>query len=159
MSRLWSFPSLELHRRLDELFEELIFRHWPIESGALRPSAAWRPLADVHELTGGFLIEVELPGLVAEEVRIEVEARSITISGHKADELPEGVQASHRERLRGEFLRKVEFPVAIEPRRVEVVFRDGVLRIFAPLAGLEFGVGQAGEDSGTPERPRGERAD
>ena len=77
MKRTPISPILDLQRRLDELFEEVIFRRWPIPGGPVPAVREWIPDVDLHELADGFLIEVDLPGLSAEEVRDRAEP-----SGH-----------------------------------------------------------------------------
>jgi HSP20 family protein len=127
-------PILDLQRRLDELFEEVIFRRWPLRHSAVPTGRQWVPDVDLHELADAFLIEVDLPGLCADEVRIEVNPQVITISGQRLEPLPEGVIASRRERLHGSFRRPLELPAPIDVHGVEVTFRDGLLRIQAPKA-------------------------
>jgi HSP20 family protein len=129
MSRSWSSPILDLQRRLDELFEEVIFRRWPI---AAPPSEAWMPAADVYELASAYLILVDLPGCSADDIHVEIGPRSITISGRRVEALPPEVHASHRERLCGAVRRTFDFTHPIDTRQVEVAWRDGLLRIVAP---------------------------
>jgi HSP20 family protein len=134
MTRPPIHPILDLQRRLDELFEEVIFRRWPLSSSPVPSPREWTPDVDLHELVDGFLVEVDLPGLSADQVAIEVSPKMIAISGRRLDSLPEGVVASRRERLHGSFRRPLELPEPIDVHRVEVGFRDGVLRIRAAKA-------------------------
>jgi HSP20 family protein len=133
VSRSWTAPILDLPRRLDELFEEVIFRRWPISaSPAARPT--WVPEVDIHELPDGYLVEVNLPGVSADQVQIEFGPRSISVCGQRNEELPVGVVSSLRERARGPFQRRLELSAAIDVARVEARVCDGLLRIFAPKA-------------------------
>jgi HSP20 family protein len=127
-------PILDLQRRLDELFEEVIFRRWPLSGGPLPAAREWVPDVDLHELTDGYLIEVDLPGLSPEEVHIELSPQMITITGQRLDPLPAGVIASRRERLHGSFRRSLGLSAPIDVHGVKVSFRDGLLCIQAPKA-------------------------
>jgi HSP20 family protein len=134
VSRSWSSPILDLPRRLDELFEEVIFRRWPISAGPATAREPWVPEVDVHELPDSYLVEVNVPGFSPDQVQIELEPRSISVSGQRKEELPTGVVSSLRERARGPFRRRLELPAAIDVQRVEASVREGVLRIVAPKA-------------------------
>lgn len=133
MSRSWISPILDLERRLDELFDEVIYRRWAIPCKPLARKE-WVPSADIHELPDAFLIEVDLPGLTPEDVRIEVGTHEVTISGDRAETSPETATASRRERPSGPFRRTLAFAEPIDAAHVKAVFDHGVVRILVPKA-------------------------
>jgi HSP20 family protein len=120
-------PFLDLQRQVDELFEELIYRRWPV-----RGPASWRPLLDLHETPEAFLIDVDLPGVAPDEVRIEVSERNLTIAGQRPVAPPEDAVSSRCERACGVFRRSVDLPRAVDPARVTAECRHGHYRIRLP---------------------------
>jgi HSP20 family protein len=134
VARSWTAPILDLPRRLDELFEEVIFRRWPISANPGATCQPWVPEVDIHELPDGYLVEVNLPGVSADEVQVEFGPRSISVSGQRNEALPAGIVSSLRERSRGPFHRRLELSAVIDMARVEARVSDGLLRILAPKA-------------------------
>ena len=61
--------SLDLDRRIDQVFSELIHEPWGCDFGA----AAWQPAVDVYETGDAYLIEVDIPGVPPENVEVQVD--------------------------------------------------------------------------------------
>jgi HSP20 family protein len=93
------------------------------------------PPVSVFEDAEKLYVEVDLPGLKLEDIKIEIrEGNVLTIEGQrKLPEVPKGVW--HRqERGFGKFARAVELPYPVEMGRVEAKFEQGVLFITLPQA-------------------------
>ncbi len=123
----WKSPFLDLHRQVDEMFQELIFRPWSISGGA-----AWQPVLDFHETAAEFVVEVDLPGVPPEAVNILVTERSLTVTGQR--QLVEPVQSlcNRCERPAGQFLRSVNLPRPIDPDQARAEYKLGTCRIVLP---------------------------
>lgn len=132
MNRTSVSPFLDLQHRIDELFEEVIFRRWPVLGRPATGVATWAPRVDLHELADAFFLAIDLPGLSAADVQIDVAPLRIAVSGRRIETPPAGVVASRCERAHGPFRREVGLPIPVDAHRVEVAFQDGVLRILAP---------------------------
>jgi HSP20 family protein len=121
---------LELQERMNRLFEASLTRERTDEAVLLQ--AEWVPHADVLETADGFVLEIELPGLEAADVDIQVHGPDLTVRGVRQ---PKGArpEAFHRmERQHGPFSRTFRFPEDLAPDAVRAEFRDGLLRIEAP---------------------------
>jgi len=118
---------LDLQRQVDEMFEELIYRPWAI-SGPDR----WRPPLDLHETTDTYLVEIDLPGVAPEEVRVLVNERNLTVTGRRQTVSPEGVLFQQRERQCGTFHRAVNLPQAVDPQEARAEYCQGTCRIYLP---------------------------
>lgn len=123
--------SLDLDRRIEQLFTELIHEPWGRDFGA----TVWQPAIDVHETADAYLIEADIPGVAPENVEIQVDGRRITIRGTRDTVTWSGSQAGRNvliERQHGHFCRTVELdhPVAIE--RIQMQFEQGILRARLP---------------------------
>ena len=69
-------PGLCLrHHEIHAIFDELIHRPW----GAVR----WNPAVDIREDKDAFIVEMDLPGVNTEEVRVVVEGAILAIEGQR----------------------------------------------------------------------------
>lgn len=102
------------------------------------PSAEWSewdfaPACDLSERESEFLIKADLPGVRKEDVKIQVEGNTITISGERLEESEEGDSKKHRsEAFYGSFLRSFSLPQKIDEEKVSAQFKEGVLRVTIP---------------------------
>ncbi|OPZ59475.1 MAG: Spore protein SP21 [Deltaproteobacteria bacterium ADurb.Bin510] len=88
------------------------------------------PLLDVYESNEALIVEVEVPGVEAEDVEVEVLGRTLRITGQKRDGLDaQSVRYLRMERGFGRFARELEVPERFDLETVEARFTDGVLSI------------------------------
>ena len=100
-------------------------------------SGLWSPAADVIEKDDGFLVDLELPGLTAEDVDINVENGLLTITGERREENEGESSANGRyltERRYGKFSRSFALPNSIDAAKVSAKFANGVLQVTLPKA-------------------------
>jgi len=92
--------------------------------------------ADIYETPNGYLVEVAIPGIRPQEVRIAAAARAITLRGEPVEGGGRGERGEFvlRERYAGELDRTLRLPGVIDPARVTAVVEYGVLRLRAPKA-------------------------
>jgi HSP20 family protein len=91
------------------------------------------PALNVSETEEAYEVSVELPGMKAEEVEVELKEGNLWISGEKKEEKEEKGKAYHRmERRHGEFRRMIRLPGTVDEGKVEAKFADGVLTIHVP---------------------------
>jgi len=90
------------------------------------------PAIDIIEENNGYLIRADLPGMTKEEIQINIENDTLTISGEKkrSVEKPEKNRYYHFERGFGSFLRSLSLPSNVDPNKIEAHYSDGVLDIF-----------------------------
>jgi HSP20 family molecular chaperone IbpA len=118
-------PGLCLrHHEIHAIFDELIHRPW----GAVR----WNPAVDIREDKDAFVIEMDLPGVNTEEVRVLVEGAILAIEGQRQLVKCDEVTTHLCERPDGRFCRTFEFDGSIENRNLESRWQDGVLTITVP---------------------------
>jgi len=93
------------------------------------------PTLDVYEVENGSLIlNADLPGVSEDEIAIDVNRDTITISGTRTIQRPEIVSRSCflYERTHGAFSRTVQLPFAPNPESITATYKDGVLTIAIP---------------------------
>jgi HSP20 family protein len=93
------------------------------------------PAVNVWFNEEGLVVSAEMPGVDADDLDINVQQDTLTISGVLgADELPEGARYHRKERRSGSFSRTIQMPFAVDPETVEAGFKNGVLTVTLPRA-------------------------
>jgi HSP20 family protein len=93
----------------------------------------WAPAMDVLENEDHFVLRADLPGMTEEDVSIEVEDQTLTISGERKSESELKEEGYHRvERAFGAFSRSLTLPKGVDPEAVEASFDRGVLEVRIP---------------------------
>jgi HSP20 family protein len=89
------------------------------------------PSVDITESDTGYKITADLPGLSKEDIRVNFENDTLTISGEKKREVEkrEKERYYHFERSYGKFCRAFSLPVNIDHAHIDAKFTNGVLEI------------------------------
>jgi HSP20 family protein len=91
------------------------------------------PAVDVVESETQYTLRADLPGLRADDVKIEFEDDVLTISGERRTESERTENGYRRfERASGSFRRSLTFPAGVEAEKITATFTDGVLEIAVP---------------------------
>ena len=119
-------------RHLNRLLD-LASGDWPFATGA-----AWtpirRPATDIFETESEVKIQVELPGMTANDVQLTLENGTLTIRGEKAFDSDLKEEQFHRiERRYGTFSRSFSLPPTVDPGKVAAEYKNGVLTIKLPV--------------------------
>jgi len=93
----------------------------------------WIPPMDLVETDDQFVLRADLPGVAEDDVQIEVEDRTLTVSGERKAEHEVSEAGYHRvERAFGAFSRSLTLPDGVDPAAVAASFDRGVLEIRIP---------------------------
>jgi HSP20 family protein len=84
------------------------------------------PLADIMTTKTGYKIELDLPGVKKDDIRIDLEKNSLNVSALRKASLPDGMKRVHSERGFGTLERGFTLPEAAELGGVEAALEDGV---------------------------------
>jgi HSP20 family protein len=113
-------------REIDRVFDAFFGQN---EQSARR----WVPPVDLVEAEDHFVLKADLPGLNEEDVSIEVQDGSLTISGERKAEHEERARGWYRiERAFGSFNRSLTLPDGVDADRIEASFSHGVLEVRIP---------------------------
>jgi HSP20 family protein len=122
-----------IQEKVNRLFEETIHRSEFPDDGM--EAALWSPAADVYESSDEIVLNIELPGVRLEDVRLEALEGKLRVSGHRrADPGTEPRHFVRMERIYGNFSRDFPVPVSLDPGAIKASLRAGVLRVVAPKA-------------------------
>ncbi|MCG3171396.1 MAG: hypothetical protein CALGDGBN_03008 [Pseudomonadales bacterium] len=94
-------------------------------------TADWKPPVDIAESAEAYLIEMDIPGVPRDGVRVTIEDGVLTIQGSReaADEAGTARRAHRSERPHGRFARSFALPEGADPERVSARIEDGVLHV------------------------------
>jgi len=96
----------------------------------------WYPAADVYQTPDGWLVKVELAGVSAEEIEIEIQGNILYIAGTRRDKsCAAGVSYHQMEITYSRFEKVLKFPSSIDGARIEHNFDNGLLIISLWKAG------------------------
>ncbi len=133
--------SYNLQREFNRFFDTL-FPSTDKNEATQAPTAVWRPTVDVHEDAEGYVVDLELPGLTRENVKINYQDGALSITGErryeydaKGENGEKKDRTCHRmERSYGRFHRTFNFPQAVDAEKISARFDNGVLRVTVPKA-------------------------
>jgi HSP20 family protein len=93
----------------------------------------WMPAMDLLETADSFVLRADLPGMGEEDVNIELEDSTLTISGERKTEHESSEEGYYRvERASGAFHRSLTLPKGVDPEAVTASFDRGVLEVRIP---------------------------
>jgi len=128
-----ALPSevLGIQKEINRMFDS--FFRGPEDDGL--QTTSWNPLVDVTENDHAYLLNVELPGVSRNDVKIVVQDNQLTIRGEKKQEKESKNSNYHRvERSYGSFQRTFTLPSTVKAEKIEANYNDGVLSITVPKA-------------------------
>jgi HSP20 family protein len=95
--------------------------------------AKFLPDTNIAETDEALEVTVELPGMKAEDVKVEIREGALWITGEKQEEKEENGKTFHRiERRSGTFRRILPLPAEVQDQAVDARFTDGVLKVTLP---------------------------
>ncbi|NBO37837.1 Hsp20/alpha crystallin family protein [bacterium] len=136
-SRLWNAPiTTNFFRRMDRLFED--FMNEFTSDVGLRETAlhGYEPACDIVERDNDFLICLDLPGMHAKDINVELKGNTLVVSGERKSERKEEKGGTHyHERRVGAFERHLPLPENMNLDKVQANFDSGVLSLTIAKSG------------------------
>lgn len=127
-------PFQELHSMQDainKLFDETFSQRSPkkhTDEGSI-----FSPLVDIYETKEEIKMDIELPGMKLDDIKVNIEEDYLIIEGERKDETEEKDRSYHRvERIYGKFSRSFNLPSNIDKEKINASFNEGVLNITLP---------------------------
>lgn len=91
---------------------------------------AWMPRADIRETDKEYILDLCLPGVRKEDVKVDIKDDLLTITGEKKSEKEEkGKTWLRRESSYGSFQRSFTLPEGLHSEDVKASCKDGVLTL------------------------------
>lgn len=115
-----------LQREMNRLFE------------SLAPEANvtnFVPAAEMHDTPEAIQLKVEVPGIEAQDLDVQVTAEAVSVAGERRSESRTENQGVVRSEFRyGKFQRVIPLPARIQNTEVKAEFKDGILHLTLPKA-------------------------
>jgi HSP20 family protein len=100
-----------------------------------REECRWVPAVDISEDEDNLYVEVEVPGMKKEDIKVSLEHNVLSLRGEKKHDKEISEENYHRwERCYGSFSRAFELPIPVEAGQIKASYRDGVLHVRLPKA-------------------------
>ncbi len=123
MNQLWS-------RDFDSFFDN--FDSF-LGGDRLAEKTRFSPACDIEETEGSFVLSFDLPGVAKDDVQIDVNGNTWTVSAKRQDKTEEKKSGYYRsERFQGEYQRAFQLGDGINPEQIEASMQDGVLYVNVP---------------------------
>ncbi len=121
-----------LQREMNRLFDRLGVPSNGEESGRFIPAA------EMHETPEAIHLRVELPGMDAKDLDVQVTAEAVAITGdRKFESKTEEAGFTRSEFHYGKFQRVIPLPVRIQNEKVSAEYKNGILNLTLPKAESE----------------------
>ena len=91
------------------------------------------PAASVREEDGGYMLEVEMPGVNKEGLEISTEGNELTVTGRRSMPTIDGTLI-HQESRRETFQRSFEIDPSIDVQKIQARIEQGLLTVTLPKA-------------------------
>ena len=125
-------PMVELSRLQSEL--NRLFATFVETNQAGATATSWDPNVDVMDDGQKLRVLIEVPGVDAEDVRVMVRGRVLTVRGTKKGRTRTrgGIRFFCMERYFGGFVKSVALPRAVNTHQARTMLKDGLLEIVLP---------------------------
>ena len=100
-----------------------------------RGAQTWIPPVELLERDGHLVVRVEVPGMSADQINVEIDAGQLIVSGERRQEQEDRQGGIYRsERIYGSFYRAIPLPEGVNPEQARASFSNGVLEVTMPAA-------------------------
>jgi HSP20 family protein len=126
-------PMVELSRLQTEL-NRLFATFVETKGGVGAAASAWDPNVDVLDDGETVRVLIELPGVEADDVRVSIRGRLLTVRGTKKGKIRsrEGVRFFCMERYFGGFVKSVPLPRPVNTHQAVTRMKNGLLEVVLP---------------------------
>ena len=116
-----------LERQMNRLFDDF----YPTTSSI--NGKTFVPAAELHETPEAIYLKLEVPGLDASDLDVQVTAEAVAITGERRAETKTEEKGMTRSEFRyGKFQRAIPLPTRIQNDRVEATYENGILTLNLP---------------------------
>ena len=111
----------------DELLGGAGLREEPTSSGQ-----GWQPELDIYEHPEGLLLTFAVPGVVPDDLEVQVAGTLLTVQGKRDMPIPENASPRRVELRKGHFRRQVRLPASADASSIRSQLMHGLLLIHIP---------------------------
>ena len=115
----------QLNERMRRMLEQTFGGLVPLDR------EGWAPLVDIEEQDDAYVLEVEVPGVKREDVKVEQIGNEVAISGEIKEQERKGIVRRKARRV-GRFAYRVMLAERVEHEQIQAKLNDGVLTVRVP---------------------------
>lgn len=120
--------SMDLWRDMDKFFDNFL-------TSVGTPDRDFVPATEIVEAQNEYKLSMDLPGLSKDEVKIELNDNTLTVSGERKKEThDEKGKVQRWEKSYGFFSRSFALPNTVNSEKIEAKYENGVLTLVLPKA-------------------------
>ncbi|MDM7999627.1 MAG: Hsp20/alpha crystallin family protein [Dehalococcoidia bacterium] len=124
---------------MERLLEDPFLSQWPLLrvgwGRTPRHEMAWAPALEMYEKDNNYVVKAELPGVKKDDIDVSITGDKLTIKGQKRASKEIRDEDYYRcESQYGSFLRTITLPAAVDAKKIEASYEDGILEIRVPKA-------------------------
>ncbi|PMB03799.1 molecular chaperone [Fischerella thermalis CCMEE 5273] len=117
-----------LQRQMNRLFDELMPTARETANGI-----TFVPPAEMEETPDAIHLKLEVPGMDAKDLDVQVSADSVSIMGERKSETKTEEKGMTRTEFRyGKFQRIIPLPARVQNTNVQAEYKDGILKLTLP---------------------------
>jgi HSP20 family protein len=117
-----------LQREMNRLFDDML-----APMSRQNQGTAFVPAAELKETDEAIHLKLEVPGVEAKDLNVEVMPEAVSISGERQSEIKTEEKGVFRSEFRyGKFQRVIPLPTQIDNQKVEAEYKDGILLLTLP---------------------------
>lgn len=98
------------------------------------PVRTYQPVTDIFETADGVRIEMEMPGVAAADLDVDLENHVLSVRSSAHPLTPKGFDLVHAEYAAGNFERAFTLSETVDPSKIEARMQDGILTLILPRA-------------------------
>ncbi|HEY4389676.1 MAG TPA: Hsp20/alpha crystallin family protein [Ktedonobacteraceae bacterium] len=121
--------AVSLREAMDRLFEDSFIS--PRVSSVFNGRGV---AANLYETANGFILQIPMPGVKAEEVEITAQQDTLSLKWQSRVQVPEGATAHWNGFQGGQYQQSFTLPTAINAEGAEAHYTDGILTLTLPKA-------------------------
>lgn len=128
------FEPRSLFDELNRFFEKSTRLPMSQDASSIDTSS-WMPSVDIKEdkEQNRFVIKADLPGVEKKDISISMEDNTLTIRGHRHEDIKEEKDNYYRvERHTGDFYRRFVLPDSVDRDNIDASTKQGVLEVVIP---------------------------
>lgn len=110
------------------------FRDFPFRSAMREAQSEPRMRVDISETAQAYLVKADLPGVKKEDIHVEIEGNTISITAETREEKEEkqGETVVRSERHTGRQFRSLVLPGEVDDAQSQARYEDGILHLTLP---------------------------
>jgi HSP20 family protein len=126
------FGEIEsLQNEMNRLFNSVV----PTGKFRYEMGTSFAPAAEIEETQEAVFLKLEVPGLEAKDLDVEVTAEAVSIKGERREETKTEEKGVTRSEFRyGSFQRVIPLPARVQNDKVEAEYKNGILHLNLPKA-------------------------